>query len=101
MLAFCLCLDLSTSAPLARYACSWGWQNGGGLYIWGTATLTNTNVYANQADEVCSSFALSSSALSSSAPLERYVCSWLAVWRGTLHLGHGNAVQHQRIREPG
>ena len=41
-----------------------GWQDGGGLYIWqyggglsidyGTATLTNTNVYANQAGMVCS-----------------------------------------------
>ena len=34
------------------------WQYGGGLYIWGTATLTNTNVYANQAETVCSPFAL-------------------------------------------
>jgi len=31
-----------------------GWQNGGGLYIVGTATLTGTNVYENQADWVCS-----------------------------------------------
>ena len=40
------------------------WQWGGGLYIWsstsalvtiqGTATLTDTNVYDNQADKVCS-----------------------------------------------
>ena len=35
-----------------------GWQ-GGGLYIAGTAMLTNTNVYANQADEVCSPFEIS------------------------------------------
>ena len=39
-----------------------GWQYGGGLYILGTATLTNTNVYANQAGDVCSPFELSSSA---------------------------------------
>ena len=34
--------------------------------------------------------------LLSSAPLERYVCSWLA-GRGTLHHGHGNADKHQRV----
>ena len=27
------------------------WQRGGGLVIFGTATLTNTNVHDNQADE--------------------------------------------------
>ena len=26
-----------------------GWQDGGGLYVAGTASLTNTNVYANLA----------------------------------------------------
>ena len=34
-------------------------QSGGGLYIVGTATLTNTNVYENQAAgnlDVCSRF---------------------------------------------
>ena len=38
-----------------------GWQDGGGLYIYptGTATLTNTNVYSNQADGVYSPFELS------------------------------------------
>ena len=36
------------------------WQDGGGLYILGgTATLTNTNVYENQAvTRVCSPFEL-------------------------------------------
>jgi len=29
-------------------------DDGGGLYIYGTATLTNTNVYENQAGNVCS-----------------------------------------------
>ena len=43
-----------------------GWQDGGGLYIYGTATLTNSKVYANQASNVCSAFELSSS-----APLEQ------------------------------
>ena len=28
---------------------SWLWQNGGGLFISGVATLTSTNVYENQA----------------------------------------------------
>ena len=37
------------------HVCSHGWQDGGGLYISGTstATLTNTNVYENQAVKVC------------------------------------------------
>ena len=35
-----------------------GWQDGGGLIIWGTATLTNTNVFENQAGDVCSPFEL-------------------------------------------
>ena len=52
-------------------------RTGGGLYILGTATLTNTNVYANQADYVCS---LSNCPfeVSSSAPLEltRTRSSW-------------------------
>ena len=39
--------------------CARGWQEGGGLDISGTATLTNTNVYSNQAVSVCSPFELS------------------------------------------
>ena len=43
--------DLSSSAPLERFVCLPSAQNGngGGLYIEGTATLTNTNVYENVA----------------------------------------------------
>ena len=37
---------------LERYVCPWLWQYGGGLLITGTATLTDTNVYANRADKV-------------------------------------------------
>ena len=48
-----------SSAPLERYACAHGWQFGGGLYIKGTATLTDTNVYSNAAEIVCSPFNLS------------------------------------------
>ena len=52
-------------SPRWNVTCARGWQAGGGLLIDGTATLTNSNVYANQAGEVCSPFELSSS-----APLE-------------------------------
>ena len=34
--------------------CSCVWQSGGGLYIQNTATLTNINVYSNEAGQVCS-----------------------------------------------
>ena len=46
-----------SSHPVPRWnvACARGWQDGGGLLIWGTATLTDTNVYKNRATEVCSS----------------------------------------------
>ena len=37
---------------LERYLCSW-FAQGGGLYIRGTATLTNTNVNQNEAVFVC------------------------------------------------
>ena len=36
---------------MERYVLGFGLQ-GGGLYIEGTATLTNTNVYSNQASGV-------------------------------------------------
>ena len=62
-------LDISS---IARWNVtrSFFWQVGGGLYISGTATLTNTNVYENQAaDDVWSPFELSLS--SYPAPLWR------------------------------
>lgn len=34
------------------HACSFGWQ-GAGLYIDGTATLTNINVYSNEGTSYC------------------------------------------------
>ena len=45
-----------SSHPASRWNVTFahGWQNGGGLYIKGTATLTDTNVHENQADLVCS-----------------------------------------------
>ena len=42
---------------MERYVLGFGLQ-GGGLYIKGTATLTNTNVYSNQASGVRSLSAL-------------------------------------------
>jgi len=47
--------DSLSSHPAPRWSvtCAHTWQDGGGLYISGTATLTDTNVYKNQA-EVCS-----------------------------------------------
>ena len=83
-------------APLERYVCARGWQNGGGLNIFGMATLTNTNVYSNQAAYVCSPFELSLNF----HPAPRWnvtrAHSLSLVGRGTCHLWHGNADQHQR-----
>ena len=47
--AFCPCLDIYSIAPLERYALVFFYLQGGGLYILGTATMTNTNVYSNEA----------------------------------------------------
>ena len=41
----------SHPAPRWNTTCAHGWQYGGGLFIVGTATLTNTNVYENRADD--------------------------------------------------
>ena len=38
---------MSSIAPMERYALVFFHLQGGGLYIYGTATLTNTNVYSN------------------------------------------------------
>ena len=53
-----MCARLLNCHPAPRWnvTLAHGWQYGGGLYISGTATLTNTNVYANQADNVCLPF---------------------------------------------
>ena len=55
----CLHFELSLNfhpSPRWNVTRAHGWQRGGGLYILGTATLTSTNVYENQANEVCSPF---------------------------------------------
>ena len=46
-----MCARLLNCHPAPRWNVTraHGWQGGGGLYIWGTATLTNTKVYENQA----------------------------------------------------
>ena len=49
-----LFFELSSIAPMERYALGFICLQGGGLYIYGTATLTNTNVYSNEAEYVCS-----------------------------------------------
>ena len=36
-----------------EHVCSCSWQ-GGGIYVDGEASLTNTNVYSNEAPYVCS-----------------------------------------------
>ena len=54
VLTFCPYLNLSSIAPMERYTLDLCGLQGGGLYIEGTATLTNTNVYSNQASQVCS-----------------------------------------------
>ena len=43
-------LSISGTATRIGVDITAGWQYGGGLYISGTATLTNTNVYENQAE---------------------------------------------------
>ena len=54
----CSPFEPSSTAPRWNVTRADGWQNGGGLYIWdtATATLTNTNVYDNRAGLVCSPF---------------------------------------------
>ena len=77
-------------------------RQGAGIRIDGTATLTDTNVYKNQADQVCSPVEPSLSA--HPAPHWIVTCAHgLADWRGTRHLsqGNGNADRHQRVQELG
>ena len=56
----CACIferfpELSSIAPMERYVLDFGcYVQGGGIAILGTATLTNTNVYSNEAGYVCS-----------------------------------------------
>ena len=54
-------LNLPGPLPSPRWNVTrarFSWQ-GGGLAVYGMATLTNTNVYSNQAQYVCSPFELS------------------------------------------
>ena len=99
MLALCPCLDNSSITPLERYACAWlaGWR--------GTRNHWHGN--SDQHQRLLESGSRGVLAfcpcldLSTSAPLERYACAWLAGWRGTRYQGHGNADRHQRVRESG
>ena len=67
------------SPSLWNVTCAHGWQDGGGLYIYssGTATLTNTNVYENQASAG--------------------VCLHVELYQSV----YGNADLYQRVRESG
>ena len=68
----------------------------------GTAELVGLNItggHASLVQSVCLFEPFCN--ILSIAPLERYVCSWLAGWRGTLHTGHGNADEHQRVFQSG
>jgi len=88
--------------------------SGGGLLIIGTATLTNTNVYSNQATKSYEGGGVFVNSYGEANfegcnihdnTATDYVClprwrltlySRLAGW-GALHRGHGNADQHQRV----
>ena len=66
----------------------------------GTAMLTNTNVYQNRARYVCSPIDNSLNFHPSPSWNVTRSFFWLA-GRGTRHLGHGHADQHQRLLESG
>ena len=60
--------DLSSSAPLERYVVlAFCMQYGAGLYVYGTATLINSNIYSNEAYVSVGNFRTK---LDSSAPLD-------------------------------
>ena len=70
---------------------------GGGLAIYGTATLTNTNVYSNTARSVRARLLnLPRRFLHRPDGTLRARLYLLAGW-GALHLWHSNADQHQRV----
>ena len=54
-------------------------QSGAGLYVSGTATLINSNIYSNEASVSVGNFRTK---LDSSAPLERFVCLLFVQWYG-------------------
>ena len=86
VLAFCPCPDISSIAPW-NVTCSLSWQ-GGGVYVYsgGEATLTNSNVYQNEANYVRSLFEPSSS-----APMERYALVFFYLQGGGLSI-YGTAT---------
>ena len=63
-----------------------GWQSGGGLYIGGSATLTDTNVYENRARTVCAPVEPSLS----SHPAPRWNITCAHGWQngGGLYIGY-------------
>ena len=76
----------SRPAPRWNVACAHGWQYGeygGGLFIRGMATLTDTNVYENRAN-VCSPIEPSLSA--HPAPRSNVTCAHGWQWGGGLYI---------------
>ena len=68
VLTFCPFSDLSSSAPLERYVVlAFCMQYGAGLYVLGTATLINSNIYSDEAYVSVGHFRTK---LDSSAPLK-------------------------------
>ena len=59
---------------MKRYALGFICLQGGGLYIVGTATLTNTNVYSNTAERVRARL-LNLPRPFLHRPMERYTCA--------------------------
>ena len=51
-LRMCAFPELASITPMKRYVLVFFYLQGGGFFISGTATLTNTNVYSNTADSV-------------------------------------------------
>ena len=96
--------ELPSIVPLETDLASLCMAQAAGVYITGTATLTNMNVYSNTMEGMNSYSVLAFRpciALSSIAPMERYVLGFWLAGRGTLDPGHGNTDQHQRVLESG
>ena len=75
---------VTVSAPMKRYALGFICLQGGGLYIVGTATLTNTNVYSNTAERVRARLSnLPRPFLH--RPMERYTCALFLAGQRHLH----------------
>ena len=73
---------------------------GGGLLVYGTATLTNSNIYSNSAVDALVRTRLSVTFHRPNEMLHRLLV-FLRAGRGALHHRHGNADQLKRVRKRG